>query len=79
MWAFRPTPEAMAFVEELAKRDGVNKTAMLHRCLDQLRDVQVALGDDWFEIERQARVEGVGVGVVLGRIAKAALTKGTKK
>lgn len=79
MWSFRPTPEAMAFVDALVVRDGASKTMTVVRCLEQLRDAQAALGDDWWELERQARVEGVGVGSVLGRLAKAALEKGRKK
>ena len=79
MWSFRPTPEAMAFIDSTAERDRVNKTDVVCDCVLGIRDVRDALGDDWYEIERQARVENVTVGAVLGRVLKTSLERGRKK
>lgn len=69
----------MAFIDSTSERDRANKTTVVCDCIVAVRDVRSTLGDDWYEVERQARVEDVSVGTVLGRLAQAALTKGGKK
>lgn len=62
----------------MSAQDSISKTAAVLRCLQYVREARETLGDDWYEMERQARVEGVGVGAVLGRLAKVALARGRK-
>lgn len=79
MWAFRPTPEALAFVQETSVRDRLTKSAVAVDCIEGTRDIRAVLGDDWYEVERQARVENVSRGEMIGRLAKTALEKSRKR
>jgi hypothetical protein len=78
-WALRLTDESRAFLDEASKRENLPRATLAQRCIDDLRAVRTELGDDWFELERQAKVEGIIPGTLLGRMAKAALEKGRKR
>lgn len=75
---FRPPPELRGFIEG-AEAGGYTKTSVVLRCIAIAKDAMEALGDEWWEIERQAHVEGVGPGTILGRLALEALQRKAKK
>lgn len=78
-WALRLTDESRAFLDDASRRENLPRATLAQRCIDDLRAVRVELGDEWFELERQAKVDGILPGTLLGRMAKAALEKGKRK
>lgn len=78
-WALRLTTEARDFLQSVADLEGIPRSVVALRCIEEAKALRELLGPDWFELERQARVEGVKPSDLLGRMAKAALAKGGKK
>lgn len=72
--AFRPPPELNEYIEK-SEAGGYTKTAVVLRSMQIARDAVETLGDEWWEIEKRANLEGVGPGVILGRLALEALAK----
>lgn len=54
---------------------GVKRTDALLDILQLAKDLEEAMGSDFWELERQAKVAGVMPGTLLGQIACAALDK----
>lgn len=54
---------------------GVKLTDAILDVLQLGMDLEAAMGDELWELERQAKVEGIMPGTLLGRIARAALHK----
>jgi hypothetical protein len=69
----------VSYVEGKIEREGLEKSGALLDMLETAMSAIVELGVDWYEVERQAKVEGVKPGVVLGRLAKQALTLAADK
>lgn len=78
-WGFRPTAEIEEFVESSVERERTEKSSFIVGCLEVCQSARAELGDEWFEIERQAKVEGVLPGTILGRLARAGVEKGRKR
>lgn len=64
--------ELREWVED-AEEAGLTTSMVLVRALELARDLSAALGDDWWELERRAKVEGLSEGALLGRMLRAAL------
>lgn len=70
---FRPPPDLVDYIEK-NEAAGYTKTAVILRAVTIARDTAEQLGDEWWEIEKRANMEGVGPGVILGRLALEALS-----
>lgn len=79
MWGFRMTESALAFLRETALRERRPQSVVALRCIEDVRDARAELGPEWFELERQASLESVSAGAMLGKIVRAALEKGKRK
>lgn len=70
--SFRPEPDVEAYLVE-TKAAGIGFADLMNNVLRFARDVTTEMGDDWWELERRAKVEGVTDGTLAGRLLKAAL------
>lgn len=71
--AFRPPDDLRAYIQRAEVAGNRTTTEVLIKMLQVARDASEGLGVEWYEIERQAAVEGTTAGVVLARLALAKL------
>ena len=72
-------PEHLAEYVEAKARLGVKLTDVVLDLVQFGKDIEDELGIDLYEVERQAKVDGIMPGTALGRMVKAALEKGRKR
>lgn len=72
MIGFRVPSHLQTYIEKVESR-GYQRSEVVVEALEVTKDAGEVLGDEWFEIERRAKVEEVSVGTMLGRLAKLAL------
>lgn len=72
-WGFRPTAELMAFVDAKLAKERLEKSGVLVYMLEVAMSLMQELGDDWYEIERLAKVGDSSPGAVIARLIKDAL------
>lgn len=58
---------------EDAEDAGLTTSMVLVRSLELARELSVELGDEWWELEKRAKVEGVSEGTLIGRMLKGLL------
>jgi hypothetical protein len=75
---FRVPDTLIAYVEEREGR-GYTRTGVFLRTLEIMRDIDEALGADWWAFERQAEIENTTPGKLIARLALAALEAERKK
>lgn len=68
-------PQHLADHIDAKVEQGVKKTDAILDLIQLGKDLEEAMGSDFWELERLAKVEGVMPGTLLGRIAKASLNK----
>lgn len=70
-WGFRPTSDVAEFIDDLARTS--ERSTVLLTLLEEAIEARRELGDEFFEVERRAKVGQEPTGKTLGRLAKGAL------
>lgn len=64
--------ELREWVEDAEER-GMTTSIVLVRALTLARDLSTGLGDDWWEVEHRAKLEGLSEGELLVKLIQSAL------
>ncbi len=74
---FRMPEDIAGYILEGVER-GSDKTELAIEAIRTHIEAKRVMGDDWWDVERRAKVENVSIGVMLGRIVQAALKQPKK-
>lgn len=70
---FKPDADVEEFIDSMVA-SGTRQTDVIEDSIRIVRDLAAGLGiEDWAEVEKQAKVRGVSIGVVLAEYCKPAL------
>lgn len=75
--AFR-LPEHLQEVFEAKEKAGYQKTEIVLEMMQVAHDMATSLGDEYYEAERVAKVEGTTTGLILARWAKVGMVSERK-
>lgn len=75
MWGVRPPKALEDAVEEEIQRRGLERSAYLVERLQLAVDLRAALDDDFYELERLAKVDGISPGALLAKMVRPNLKR----
>lgn len=78
-WALRLSPESRGFLDDMSAREGLPRSTLAQRYIDEARILRTELGAEWWEVVRLAHEQSEPIGAVLAHLIHAALERSRKK
>ena len=70
---FRAEDEQRAFADARAQEDNVNRSEIVREAWDVYQALYELLGEDWYEVQKRARIARQSMGATLAALVRAAL------
>ena len=74
MYGYRPTRENQEYIDGLVIK-GLERSASIDEMVSFVRELREALGVEFYELERMAKVEEVGAGALAAKLIRPHLKR----